>query len=245
MAHGFLCPRCGSPHREIVGHGETRCSECGLGATSSSAISSVSAAAALTHDQIAERTRWLLAKRQRDFRELASASFFGHGLDSRWRGLRWLGGWGGSDGVVTHIQLAHGDIIGNPAATQIRIDTRPLSREESAELVWYQTAQHHVQELWRRTGKLSDDVRRVAFRLEPAIDDPTAPWAEVLLPVDEKPVAFRTLSEGDFWVAQARHGETVISIEAVAWPIESTGVITIRDLTEYESGSQAIESRWE
>lgn len=203
-----------------------------------------SAGATPTHEQSTESDRWLRAKLQRDFDELASAGFPAHGLDHRWSGLRWLGGRGGSHGVVNYIQLAHSNTIGDLAATQIRVGTRASGKGASLDLGWYETAQHHVAELWRRTGKLSEDVRRAAFPMEPTKGDPTAPWGEALLPIDEEQVTFRMLAEADFWVAQARRGETIVSIEAVAWPVEHTGIVAIRDLTEYESGSQEIRTRW-
>jgi hypothetical protein len=248
-SHGFLCSRCGSPTYEIVAKGQGRCSECGLGMTFSSGEAAfspaiLSAGATPTHEQLAENDRWLRAELQRDFDELASAVFAAHGLDDRWSGLRWLGGRGGFDGVLTYIQLAHGNSIGDTAATQIRVGTRVPGTAEIPNLGWYETAQHHVAELWRRTGKLSEDVRRAAFPMSPARGDPTAPWGEALLPIDEKPVTFRVLAEADFWVAQARHGEAIVSIEAVAWPIEQTGIVAVQDLTEYESGSHEIRTRW-
>jgi hypothetical protein len=248
-SRGFLCSRCGSPRQEIVGKGEQRCSDCGLGVTFSSVSATfapavLSARATPTHEQPKDTDRWLRATLQQDLDELASAAFSAYGLDHRWNGLRWLGGRGGSDGVVSYIQLAHGNTIGDPAATQIRVGTRASGNGASRDLGWYETAQHHIAEIWRRTGTLSEDVRRAAFPMEPTKEDPTAPWGETLLPIDEEPVTFRILAEAGFWVAQARHAETIVSIEAVAWPIEQTGIVTIQDLTEYEAGSQEIRTRW-
>ena len=105
-------------------------------------------------------------------------------------------------------------------------------------------AQHHVEELWRRTGMLSEELRRATFPSTPTEGDPTAPWREVILPVDEKPMTFRILIHADCWVAQSRLGDTIVGIEAVGWPIERTGIVAIADLAEYEAGSREIGQRW-
>jgi hypothetical protein len=238
---GFLCSRCGSPKHEIVGEGEMRCSECGLGSSFSSIASFRRTP---TPDDRADLERWQRMQRQHAFAEIARAPFRAHGLDTRWNGLRWLGGWGTSSGLVTNIQLAHSNSVGDAAATQIRVDTRAANSQVELDVAWYAMAQHHVGELWRRTGGLSENLRRAAFPTTPPVGDPTAPWQEVVLPLDAEAVAFRMLASGDFWVAQARLRDAVVGIEAVRWPLEQTGIVSIQDLTDYEVGSREIVSRW-
>ena len=127
-----LCSRCGAVVGPAVlgpdGRGEGACPDCGLG------FSSVGSSAFTRSEQGPVREWWARRRSERQVRDrqaeqhevVRRRSFPIHGLDGRWTGSRWIGGWGSANHEVDHIDLAHGDPH-NDSAPLVRITTWRLS----------------------------------------------------------------------------------------------------------------------
>jgi hypothetical protein len=148
------------------------------------------------------------------------------GLDRRWKGLRWAGGWGSSGDEITHINLAHGDPY-DPAAVVVRIESWPLAGPMAAMTV-ANSAQGLAEHLWEE-GDAPHDLVRPTW----TSDDPTEIWNTLELPVDGSPVAFRTLRSGVHWVALGTIGGTLVTIEARHIDPDTVGLVTIVDVEPY------------
>ena len=178
----------------------------------------------------------------------ADASFSPYGLDARWEGARWLGGNASSDGVVTSLELAHGEEPWDDASAQVGVEVRvqrstfgdgaPNAGIESALL-----AREQDSRFWIATGTLDPQVRAAAFPTGAGRGEFTAPWADLEIAIDGEPVAFRRLGDDGYWLAKAPYGRLLVGIEARGWPVESTGLVTIEDLAPYIEGSYLIAAR--
>jgi ribosomal protein L37E len=243
-----LCPRCGSAIYERVSETESRCSECGLGRTSVPLHvehHERSRVGATSHEDEADV---FVEVRQRMTGAFADASFSPCGLDARWKGTRWFGGSGSSDGVVTSLELAHGEDPWDEASTQVRVEVRLPRRvfdddEANVEIERADLAREHVSRFWMATGTLDPDVRAAAFPTEAVQGEWMAPWADAEIAIDGTSVAFRRLGDDGYWLAQAPHGRLLVGIESRGWPVESTGLVTMEDLAPYIEGSDLIAAR--
>jgi hypothetical protein len=243
-----LCPRCGAGTYERVSETESRCSECGLGRTSVPLrvehVEPSETAATSDNDE----PDALAEVRQRMRGAFADSSFSPCGLDARWTGTRWFGGSGSSDGVVTSLELAHGEDPWDEASTQVRVEVRLPRKvfedhEANAEIEQAELTREQVSRFWMASGRLDPEVRAAAFPTGAAHGDVTAPWADAEIAIDGTRVAFRRLGDHGYWLAQASHGRLLVGIESRAWPVESTGLVTIEDLTPYIEGSNLIALR--
>jgi hypothetical protein len=176
------------------------------------------------------------------------AAFPGYGLDDRWQGTRWFGGSGGSGDEIDRLELAHGENPWDEEHTQIRVEKiRPRrvldndTQNIAVEIDLFTRQQ--VNKFWMSTGTLPDDVRRAAFEPGQMPREPTAAWADARIPIDGAAETFRILACDDYWVAQAHHDGMLVGIEARAWPLDHTGLVTIDDLSPYHLGSQLIAAR--
>jgi hypothetical protein len=149
-----------------------------------------------------------------------------YGLDARWTGLRWAGGWGGSDDEIDHIGLGYGDPF-DEAAPMVRVFTWRLL--PATERLTVANAAHGLAEYLWQEGAAPHDRVRSAFTSE----DPTASWSEVALSVDGEAVAFRVLAEGSFWVALTRTAEYLITVEARGITPEDISLVTVDDVGPY------------
>jgi hypothetical protein len=148
------------------------------------------------------------------------------GLDQRWEGLRWAGGWGSSGDETTHIELAHGDPY-DPAEVVVRVGSWPLGGPMAAMTV-ANSAQELAEYLWDEGGAPHDLVRPTWTS-----DDPTETCDTLELPVDGSPIAFRTLRSGAHWVALGEIGGTLVAIEARHIDPDTVGLVTIVDVEPY------------
>jgi len=237
LDRSFLCHRCGAVTPGAVigpdGRGEGACPECGLGFSVVGTVVTVSAGAAERGDDQPPHEPDRTAQRQKSEGVLRNRQFPIYGLDARWSGARWVGGWSGSGHDVEHIELAHGDPF-NEAAPLLRIGTwRPLPRLRGG-LTEANAAQELAEYLWEE-GSAPHDLVRPTFTSE----DPTASWAEVTLSVDGRPAVFRSLAAGSFWVALGHIEESLISIEARHLAPGDARLAVIHDVEPYLAGAPA------
>lgn len=243
-----LCPRCGSPIYERVSETESRCSDCGLGRTSVPLRVEHHGRPEVGAAPHEDEPKVLSEVRQRMTGAFADASFSPCGLDARWKGTRWFGGNGSSDGVVTSLELAHGEDPWDEAAAQVRVEVRlPRSvskgDETNVEIERALLAREQVSCFWMATGALDPEVRTAAFRTGAVQGQSMAPWVNAEIVIDGTAVAFRRLGDDRYWLAQAPYGRLLVAIESRAWPVESTGLVTIEDLAPYIEGSDLIAAR--
>ena len=179
--------------------------------------------------------------------KFSTAPFGPHGLDERWAGLRWFGGLGTSNGRIERLGLAHGDAPWDPTAAQVRIDTICAAASDNPRFDRspnrWMVPRQLVRKLWHSTGVLDEAVRRHAFPTGSERSDPTGPWEQVGLPVNEAVVPARLLSVDEVWVAVADLGETLVTIEAAHWPLDQTRVVTVEGLAPYEEGAVELARR--
>jgi hypothetical protein len=243
-----LCPRCGSATYERVSETESRCSECGLGRASVPLrveLDGRSEVGATSHE---DEPDVIVEAQRRMTGTFADASFSPCGLDERWKGTRWFGGSGSSDGVVTSLELAHGDDPWDEASPQVRVEVRLPRRvfernEPNVEIERAVLAREQVSRFWMATGMLDPEVRAAAFSTGAGQGDRMAPWADAEIAIDRTSVAFRRLGDDRYWLAQAPYGRLLVGIESQGWPVESTGLVTIEDLAPYIEGSDLIAAR--
>jgi hypothetical protein len=176
------------------------------------------------------------------------AAFPGYGLDDRWPGTRWFGGSGSSGDEIDRLELAHGENPWDEEDAQVRVEKiRPRkvlddqTQNIAVELDIFTRQQVNL--FWMSTGTLPEEVRRAAFEPGQMPRDPTAPWVDARIPVDGAAEPFRVLACDDYWIAQACHNGMLVGIEARAWPLDQTGLVTIDDLSPYHVGSAVIAER--
>jgi hypothetical protein len=168
---------------------------------------------------------------------LDGASFVPLGLDEQWTGHRWFGGWNDSDGRVTRFELAHGNNPLDANAALVRVAVRSQGDAAGAqEFESFMVAQELVQHFWAETGTLPEAVRRAAFPWQISVSDPVAPWDHAAITINEAPVEFRVLTHDSCWVALARYRGALVSVQARKWPIATTGLVSMTNLTHYYDG---------
>ena len=163
----------------------------------------------------------------------SGAPFRPLGLDDRWLGLRWFGGWSTSHDRVKSLELAFAEHPSDENEPNVRVTTHDPSAE--AHIVRWMEARHLVEYVWRATGVLSDEVRRAAFN-ENRIDDALEPWGEIEFAIDEQRAPFKALEQDDVWVALGSWRAQVVSIRARRWPTQGTGFVSVEDFAAYAEG---------
>jgi hypothetical protein len=224
-----LCSRCGGiTERAEVGpdgRGEGACPDCGLG------FSSVAMTATFSRTEGGPLRAWRARRRSRRHTEahrsrqadiIRCRTFPIHGLDDRWTGSRWIGGWGTSNDEVNEIGLAHGDLFDETAAV-VRVVTWRLAPPMEP-LTVANAAQGLAHYLWQEADAPHDLIRPAYTS-----DDPTAAWSELALPVDGSPTGFRSLAHGDHWVALVRTEGFLVGIEARHIDPGDVGLVTVHD----------------
>jgi len=210
------------------GRGQGACPDCGLG------FSSVGYSALTRLERGPVREWWARRRGDRQLRShraeqheiVRRRSFPIHGLDDRWSGSRWIGGWGGSHREVDHIDLAHGDPH-DPSAPLVRVTTWRLSPGKADHTVTH-AAQELAEHLWREAG-----APHALVRTSFTSDDPTIAWSELDLSIDEQPTAFRSLAQPPHWVALARIESSLITIEARHVEPHHVALITVDNIEPY------------
>jgi hypothetical protein len=212
------------PEPEDGGRAERACPECGLGFTSS----------VLRFRPRSALGRWWARRRgQHQVRSHAAEradilrrrTFAIYGLDARWEGRRWAGGWGSSAGKVDRIDLAHGDAY-DENAPLVRIETLTLEHDPGG-MQEATAAQGLAQHLWLEGG--DHDAVRPTF----TSPDPTESWGDLALMVDGQRRAFRFLAAGSSWVALGRVGDRLVAVEARHLDPAGVGLVTIDDVEPY------------
>ena len=168
----------------------------------------------------------MAAHEARQAEVLRRRAFAVYGLDARWTGLRWMGGWGGSNDEVHHIDLAHGDPY-DEGAPLARVVTWKLAPPMD-DLVVANAAQGLAQHLWLDADAPHDLVRH-AF----AAEDPMETWSESALPIDGHRARFRLLAHGPHWIALTRTETRLITIEARHIDPADVALMTIDDIEPY------------
>lgn len=215
-----------APRRQVAPN-QTECVECGLGATS---ITITLGGDAQSHPPADPRAMaQLAAHRERAQAVLSDPPFPLFGLDDRWMGPRSLGGTGSSGGETTSVTLAHGHLL-EQVGPDIRVETKRDARFPVQALRALEV-RALVMRLAHHTGEMREDVRTATFAEDAT--DVLAPWEQMELPVDERPVPFHVLSGGEQWAAVTTLGESVVAITARSWPLALTGLETVHDLAPY------------
>jgi hypothetical protein len=247
----MLCWRCGGSTWEPISDTEERCAECGHRSTFQRLVAQRGDDESLEESRAsAARIRALENQFTGPPPGFADATFPVFGLDDTWHGLRWFGGSGGSPGQAIALELAHGDAPWDLTAPQVRVQTQTPGdfqgvdsnvglAHEAAML-----ARTQVQRFWSATHTLPDPVRAAAFPRDGTWHDPTGPWQRELVPVNAHPVEFRVLGDDRYWVAQTIHDGVVSGIEARAWAVANTALITVTDFEPYVAGAREIRNRW-
>jgi hypothetical protein len=174
-------------------------------------------------EDVEERWRVLRADAERRNRAaVARCRFPVYGLDDRWQGRRWIGGFGSSNSELRNLELAHGDPH-DPASPLVRVDTTT-----EGTLV----AQTLVQTLWLESGAHTEAMRST-FEAR----DPVATWDELTFAIDRAPQPFRSLRSTVTWVATGAVGDVVLSIVGRHVDPTSVGLVRVDDLEPYLAGT--------
>jgi hypothetical protein len=166
-------------------------------------------------------------------RALRGRTFPVYGLDHRWQGRRWVGGWGSSGDVVIRIDLAHGDAW-DDASPLVRVEAVAAPTGDGsagragAALHVAMTAQQLAQHLFRESGEYSDEIRE-SFRSA----DPTGSWQEMTLDLDGHPTSFRSLTAGSSWVALRQGSGGLVAIRARHIDPTEVHLVTVEDVEPY------------
>ncbi len=230
VRRSFLCSRCGAVTEPAVlgsdGKGEGACPDCGLGFRSSALFSRPARGPLAAWWARRQGRRHIEAHRRQREDILRRRPFAVFGLDDRWTGARWAGGWGGSDKAVDRIGLGFGDPF-DDRAPLVRVFTWRLSAPTDR-LTVANVAHELAEYLWQEGGA-DHDLVRTAFTSE----DPTATWTDLSLPVDGRSLTFRSLAAGSFWVALGRVGECLISVEARHIDAARVALVTVKGVEPY------------
>jgi hypothetical protein len=168
--------------------------------------------------------RGLAGHREREAELLQRPPFPIYGLDQRWTGRRWPGGWGSSDGTIDRIELGHGDPF-DDGAPLVRVET--LWVREGRERMTEVSAAHELAEvLWHEGAE--HDVVRSAYT-----EDPTGSWPVVALSVDGVSMPFRLLAAGDWWATLGRIGDRYVAVKARHVGLDDVGLVTMVDPEPY------------
>jgi hypothetical protein len=218
----FLCSRCGAVVQYGATEGAGACPDCGLGF--SVVTTGTFRRQAESEEDRATREQLDAARRREQAEVLYNRTFPVYGLDERWTGSRWFGGFG-THGTVDHIELAHGDPF-DDAAPLVRVAAWRLAPPE--ELTVANAAHQLADYLWEDGGAPHDLVRPTFTS-----PDPTASWAEISLQVDRVTSVFRGLVHGPFWVALACTEHAIITVEARHIAREDFGLVTVENVDSY------------
>lgn len=161
-----------------------------------------------------------------------AAPFPLYGLPPSWRGHRHLASssWSrGPDGrtQVTSLGLGHGDRADPDAACleveSLRDPSRGLHRRDLGDRLWLDTEGRH-----RSPQEVEDHMRASE---DDAQQDPG--WAQVTVPVDGVPQAFRFLAREHCWAAYADLGDHTVTLYASRFPMEGVELVRVTDVEPY------------
>jgi hypothetical protein len=168
------------------------------------------------------------------FQAFERASFLPHALDDRWTGPRRFASWNHTlDAGVTHLEVAHGVPPWQAPGPQVRVDTRRAAPDQ-LDFELDELVQDQCEALFRETGVLCEDLLDADFSVDDA--DLVVGWNHADIELDDVPLSFRVLGHDDFWVGHAISDDVLIGIEASAWPLEQTGLVSVRDFAPYDAG---------
>lgn len=171
------------------------------------------------------------------FHAFESAPFPPHALDDRWTGPRRFASWNHSlDTGITHLEVAHGVPPWQAPGPQVRVDTRRASPDQ-LDFELDVLVQDQCEALFRETGVLCEDLLDADFGADDA--DLVVSWEHADIEIDSVPLSFRVLGHEDFWVGHAMRDDVLIGIEASLWPLEQTGLVSVRDFGPYDAGLRA------
>lgn len=238
----FLCSRCGEivegPEPDSEQSQSSACPSCGLGFTTSSTVvfaSSKSDSGITEH--LINNVGWRNRMDRDKWQAISRCDFAVYGLDERWSGSRWVGGWGGGP-----LELAHGDAY-DESAPLLRVQTvpKPSSRKlpdrasPEAEDSWAirNSAQLLAKTLWHEGAEHSP-----ALRAPFSEGDPTAGWSSLPLIIDGRPVPFRSLAADNTWVALGQTESAIITLFARNFDPTNVRLVVIDDFGPYLDGSR-------
>lgn len=232
-----LCSRCGAVLEGVVvdSSGRGACPSCGLGWTERRLVSS--GPTAVPRPGLERGRQRALGRVNRQRQQAASGWRFAvYGLDDSWTGRRWLGGWGGHDGGLDRLELAHGDPWHDHAAL-VRITTwapthraaeRVFSREDDLAVRRRNAAKTLAQHLWHETSQPTDGLRATFTEA-----NPVASWDPLTLRVEGAPVTFRSLRAGAHWVALGSLGDLMVALHARHLAADAVALMEVADLASY------------
>lgn len=158
---------------------------------------------------------------------LRACDFPLYGLDASFEGRRWVGGHGAANGVLSEVELAHGDALVE-GAPLVRVRTRRPDPGAPRELAAGDAARDLSTRLWHE-GSAEHRAVRAAF----VDDDPLGSWDDVAVPVSGEPVAFKRLAAGAAWVALGHVGAQLVSLFARHVPLERVRLERVADVDAY------------
>ncbi len=184
-----------------------------------------------SEDDVARR----LAQSKAEDRDIvAHCPFPVYGLDGRWTGRRWLGGWGKSGDKIEYLVLAHGNVH-DSAAPLVRVETRTTTPEPDEDRNAAESkgkrfmTRSLVQHLWHETGVHLEAIPSTFKTTE----DPASRWEKTSLQVDGESTEFSTLQVEAQWVALGKVGDALLGLQARNVEPAEIGLITIGNPMEY------------
>ena len=173
-------------------------------------------------------------------RRFRYAAFPLYGLTASFTGQRYLAASGtsrrhGYD--VCWLSLGHGDPRPHPGGAWLIVETAPtrsaltpsVQRRRLAERLWGCARM----EAYRTHGRLPQDFVLIGHRPDPAS-------SSTPIDIDDAPVVFEYLADGESWAARATCGDEVVSVLASRMPAESVALATLADLEAHIDGSRRI-----
>ena len=170
-----------------------------------------------------------------------------YGLPASWAGRRHLGGYGEHQAagagrrVVTSMSLAHGDPLADDGP-ELRVEVR-AGPEGPAALPDAELRAFLADDLHWNAGLAERRGAGPVLLAAGAVGG--APWSEIAIPVDGRPVAFAWLAEGRHWVAYAELADRTLVLSARDLPVDQVALVRITDVEPYLAGTRQIEEAQE
>ena len=238
-----LCNRCGTvmERRTEI---ELECPHCGQSARGAALVAVGHTSAPPTDAELTEQHRFDRDRARMNAMAYMAAPFRPYGFDARWTGSRWFSGQGSTDGMLTHLELAHGEAFIDKTRPEARVATHvpsPVYGVDGLEHELHSQGRMIVSWLWHETAAVPEDVRRGVHGYERPPDDSV--WDEHWIDVDGMRVRFRMLSAEHAAVALAVVGVHIVAIQSRNWDFGAYGLEEIRDFAPYEQGSVELHQR--
>jgi hypothetical protein len=230
---------------ERVSDSELRCPHCGLGARTTALVTvGRDPSAPPTAAELAEQLAFDRDRARMNAITYDAAPFRPYGLDERWTGTRWFSGHGETNGMLSHLDLAHGNWPIDRTAPEARIATHvpsPVFGVDGLEQELHSQGRMMVSWLWHETAAVPEAVRRATHGYDHPPDDSV--WDEQWITVGGMPVRFRILRAAHAAIALAVVGVFIVSIQARTWDFDAYGLEEIDDFWPYQRGSVEIHQR--